>query len=167
MENYKDRLIELKLRGYEPFIGVFLNFGEEWIIIRNISGDYIIDGFKLINRKYILNIQLVEEEPIRTITDIKHSGFQYKLGLNLDSTTALLQSLLNEKTLLLITLYDENAAYVGLIDTVNQKSLILHDLSSRGEFTNYNVGYKYQSIRVIEIKTDYLNSLDLYINNFR
>lgn len=164
MDDYKDKLVEIKIRGYEYFIGVFISYGKEWVIIRNISGDYIIDGFKMINRKFIVSINLINSEPLKTIIELKHLNFVYDLNYDLNNTVSLISGIKKNADLIFLLLKKEDLAFVGFVEEVYQKSLILRDLTSKGMMSGFVKNYKFDEIRIIEIKTDYLNSLEIYLN---
>ncbi|TPG37734.1 hypothetical protein [Flavobacterium pectinovorum] len=163
MKDYVDKLVEIKIRGYEYFIGVFINYGKEWVIIRNISGDYIIDGFKIINRKFIVSISLINSEPLKTIVKLKHLNFVYKLDYDLNNTVSLIRDIKKNGDLIFVLLANEDMAFVGFVDEIHQKSLNLRDLTSKGEMSGFVKNYKFDKIRIIETKTDYLDSLEIYL----
>lgn len=163
MKDLVNKLVKIKIRGYDYFIGILIDFGEEWILLRNISGDYIIDGFRLINKKYILHINLVINEPLNTITNLKHNNFKLDLNYKLNDTINLITDFKKNKTLLFLSLNNDNLAFVGFIDDIYLKSLSLGELNSKGVLTGFKSNYKYDKIRIIEVGTDYLESLKIYL----
>ena len=105
---------------------------------------------------------MVESEPLKTIIKLKHLDFIDKLDYNLNNTVSLFEDFKKDKTLIFILLNNENMAFVGFVNEIHQKSLVLKDLTSKGELSGLVKNYVFDKIRIIEIKTDYLNSLEIY-----
>ncbi|MCD7972580.1 MAG: hypothetical protein LUG18_07910 [Candidatus Azobacteroides sp.] len=53
-EIIKGQFYSFKIRGRkEKEKGILIEEGKEWILIKSLFTDYVIDGFKIINKKYV------------------------------------------------------------------------------------------------------------------
>ena len=57
----KNNLYSFKIKGFvNKSRGIFLQVGEDWLLIKSLFADYILDGYQLLNKKYILSINQSE-----------------------------------------------------------------------------------------------------------
>jgi len=52
----RNSLYSFKIRGFvNKSRGIFLQEGEDWLLIKSLFTDYMLDGYRLLNKKYILH----------------------------------------------------------------------------------------------------------------
>ncbi len=167
-------IIDIKIsRRSEILSGIALSEGQIWSFIKNNPVDYMLDGFSYVNKKYIKKIYNpyqksdFEYEIFRlkfSTDDIqKHNDVHEKNKLN--SYLELMFSFLEQQKIIEVELESDNYCLIGKITKVNEKSFVLNMMGTEGE----NLGeenIKFQSVRMINIETDYLNSLKLYFDKY-
>ncbi len=145
--------------------GILLVEGEDWVLISSIFSDYIVDGYMLINKKYITSIHRTEKEmftekvlkasdktDIVPYIDIPH--------LSIDS---LFKWLEDKHIVFQIDNRDENQCWIGKILDSTKKSIFLTPLTPKGEWDkSLYYAFRKANIRIISFNSDYINSLMAY-----
>lgn len=147
--------------------GIVIEEGKEWIIIKYMFSDYIVDGFMLLNKRYIELIERTENE----IFFEKVLKANNKLDIkSLDiplSTNELLKWLKDTQTLFQIDPKDESVCYIGHIIDILDKSIRFKAISAKGEWLDGYDLYRINSLMMISFDTDYINSLITYANSIK
>ena len=97
------------------------------------------------------------------IINIKIKDYKKDFKLNLDNIKNMLSDVEKQKLLIFVSFFNEDEAFVGDLNSINDKTFKLNDLKPSGIFSGLIISYEYNKIRIIELETDYLNSLELYI----
>ena len=162
-------IIEFRISRYgnTPIFGVCLSEGQNWLVIRENEVDYSLDGIKFINKKFIRHRIIVDNDAMkRTILSSKYSNYEKDKSviesLNLDKNTDLFQSLKNKNCLLGVGLNKKDKFFVGRIENIYEKSISLRTIGTFTEDCGM-MNIPFDRIRFINIDTDYLNSLNLYM----
>src|SRR5690606_41336462 len=87
------------------------------------------------------------------------------LDVNISDNYSLYSFLQEKKILVQIELESDEFAFIGFISKLNEKSFILKKVSVEGNLVN-ETNFQYNKVRNIYVKTDYLESLEKYIENF-
>lgn len=147
--------------------GIVIQEGEEWILVKYIFSDYIVDGFMLLNKKYIELTERNEDE----IFFEKVLKANNKLDVpNLDiplSTNELIKWLQDTQTTFQIDPKDESVCYIGHIIDILDKSIRFKAISAKGEWLDGYDLYRINSLMMISFNTDYINSLITYANSIK
>ena len=162
------KLIEFKIRRFKELImGILIDSGTKWSLIKVNVVDYVLDGLQFTNKKYVVYESEIKENTIQhKILSIKNkTEKKHPLGKdNLLNDDKLLYSYLKRKELLIaICMHREDVLYVGKITKIKSRSFVLtlYDTELR------NCGIKnieFTKVRYIQIHTDYLDSLCLLLN---
>ena len=103
-----------------------------------------------------------------TILSSKYSNYEKDKSviesLNLDNNTDLFQSLKNKSCLLGVGLNKKDIFFVGRIENIYEKSISLRTIGTFTEDCGM-MNIPFDKIRFVDIDTDYLNSLNLYMEN--
>lgn len=145
--------------------GIVIQEGEEWVLVKYLYSDYIVDGFMLLNKKYIEFTERNEDE----IFFEKVLKANNKLDVpNLDvplTTNTLLKWLEDNQTTFQIDPKDESVCYIGRIIDILDKSIRFKAISAKGEWLGgYNL-FRINSLMMISFDTDYINSIITYANS--
>jgi hypothetical protein len=163
MKPETNKVFTFKLRGRQELItGIVLDVGEEWIMLRYIPVDYVIDGHILIRKKYINSFWREKEETfIESVLKAKNSSFDVNDKFPLADIISPFHKLQNLSKVIQFDLGNENLCYIGIISKLLSKSIVVKNLSSKGLWQEES-NYKIDSIRTIQFDCDYIISLLAY-----
>lgn len=160
-------VIEIKLsRLNNKLTGVKLIDNESWIVLNDNPGDYILDGYRFVNKKFIKQEKKLLPNNIKD--KILILKFQYDMVKQLETIPTnsykSLFSYLKEKSVLVeISLDKDECILVGKIVNVFEKSFEIEKISTKATILGIE-NLKFSIVRSVGLKTDYLNSLELYLN---
>jgi len=161
MKIEKDKLfsIEIKNRKQQEQ-GVLIEDGEEWILIRSLFSDYMIDGYVLLNKRYIKSINRDADDIFVEKVLRANDRLDILQGLDIPlSTNILIEYLYKNQTVFQIDNKEENKCWIGKICGLTEKSIFLTILTPRGIWKNSYYTFRKNNIRIISFDTDYINSL--------
>lgn len=165
VENEKiGKLCSFEIKGWDDTVtGVVCEVTPEWILIKQIIGDFQYNGFALIRSKYIELWNRDKGIPFKQEV-LKALGVMDipVPNIPLDDLDTPLLWLLRQNDTLSFTLARENSFYVGNLVGVKNGTINYHALSSKGEWLADISHSSINSIRLIEWKTDYIQSLLKY-----
>lgn len=163
LNKFRNKVVSIELKNKTELQGIMLDYGNEWICIKNIPLDYILDGYALIHRKYILNVEMNDSDLFKEkILKIKKTSFKYDINLNLNQSEALISYLLEQKDYIRIELKNSDISYVGRITQAREKSMRVHLFSHRAKWLKEET-FIYNEIRVLYYDEDYVKSLKLLL----
>lgn len=143
----------------EDISGIVIDSKKEWILIKQNPVDFLLDGLKLIRRKYIERSSRGKEEKfIQAVLNAKGFQCEFENTLPLDDAKELFKHLLNKEQTIQFDLDDDSVCYVGKIVEINDNTFTIQCLGTRGHWMERR-DYEIESIRTIELETDYLLSL--------
>lgn len=160
------RLVDLKIRRRPELIsGIKINEGNQWVLINYNPIDYVLDGFSFISKKYLTKVFNVSEDDfdykvLLKKYDEKISGLFSDMIM--ETYISLLSSLLKKSKLIEFEFESSGYCIIGKIVKINKKSFTINKLSTEGQFLGEE-RYNVESIRIINIDTDYLKALDGYM----
>lgn len=161
METFK--LYTISIKGFKDNIkGIVLKDSEEWVMLKGLFTDYMLDGIYFINKKYILLANRGKNE-IFTEEVLKASGkwnFIYDENIPL-STDLLFPWLKDTQQVFQFFQRDDLACYIGKIQRLLQKTFYLKYINPEGIWEEEML-FHISPIKCIEIDTDYVSSLLAY-----
>lgn len=165
MKLENDKLFSFKIKDRKcEELGVLIAEGEDWIFIRSLFTDYMIDGYVLLNKNYIARITRDD----KTIFTEKVLIASDKLTTSLSileiplSSDLLFEYLERKQTVFQIDNKDEEKCWIGKILDSTSKSIFLTPLAPEGEWNKGYYTFRRNNIRIISLDTDYINSLLKY-----
>lgn len=167
IQKYIMELIDVKISRRPKLIrGVKIKEGNQWVLVNHNLVDYVLDGYSFINKKYIKKVVEVSKEVI----DYKIIKMRYDEKISdsfsdllLESYQSLLSSFLNTSKLVAFEFESSEYCIIGVITKINEKSFRINKLSTKGIFLGEE-NFEFNSIRIIDIETDYLNALEGFLN---
>jgi hypothetical protein len=158
----KGKVYSFQLDNCDDLVtGVLLAHGDEFIMLRKISLDYFLDGITFIRSKRIDQVIRKRTEKFKEeIINSKYPKLEKVRIPNLNSIPKFFKWLAIFKCVD-ITLVDYyGAIFLGEIVELKKKTLTLNSLTPYSEW-NGESKYKINSISIICVDTDYINSLML------
>jgi hypothetical protein len=164
MELIRNNFYTILLRGSKSVLsGILLCEGLEWILLKYVPVDYVLDGYMLIRTRYIKKIERKEEEIFNeSVIRLKLIDKEFdKSYPELDEISNILYCLLQEKIVIQLVLHDDTVCYIGKIKKLFSKMVRIQNLDSKGNWENES-SYPLERIRTIQFDNDYINSLIAY-----
>jgi len=157
-----------KIKGWknQP-CGLLVDENDDWILIRNIEVDYLVDGYLLINKNHVeKRTTKGEEKRIKKVLKLKNvkpvapEGFKFKSTLKM--------MLWTEKNNGLVEFNDqeEGQTFYAYINRYSKKSFIIDLVDVDGNLDeNFQYEFKLKRIRTIGFGSDYFNSIVLLLED--
>ncbi len=51
MKKFVGKLVKMTFRDMEPIVGMVVTYSDDWMLLRNVAGDYLIDGFVIVRNR--------------------------------------------------------------------------------------------------------------------
>ncbi len=162
MENLKNKLVIIFIRGLEPVKGILLEISEKWVLLAHNPVDYVVEGYLLLNKEKIRKWEINEEtEFTENIIKMKQMPIlKQSVKFNLIGIEPFI--FFKENSIMLaITFHKENVFYVGKLKNIDNKKIVLETLSTKCKWLG-DEKFNIEKIRYINFYDDYTLSL----NNF-
>lgn len=161
----KGKFYLFKMMGWKtPIGGVVELIGAEWILIKHIVVDYALDGYSLLQKKYIKSYiqddSVLFTEQVLLAKGIMDIRIPYDIPLN--TQTAPFTWLKEHSITVQFNPKDSSICYVGKVGNMTQRFFELISMDPKGCWDTYFYKYTYATMRVIDIDCDYVNSLFIY-----
>ncbi|MHC5202234.1 hypothetical protein [Myroides sp. LJL110] len=160
------KLLQLELidSPNRPIIGILLAFNESWILIKTNSVDYLMDGYRLINRQVIKSIS--KDAHIRfTEQVLKAKAVNFKdspIRLQEDIFETL-KYITNKYGAFSIEFKNDSCCYVGrYIGHDDQNFFGFEELAPNGDWIEEIDEFDINKVNAIEFDTDYVESLVMF-----
>jgi hypothetical protein len=151
----------------EKEVGLLISEDEDWILVKHIPVDYVIDGYKLYRKKYIKDrISKNKEAKIKRVLGLKKVTINEPKEFNFGSILDVLEWSEKKYGLFEFQEKDESELFYGKVNHSSSKSLIIDMIKSNGtiEF-KYDFEFNIAQIRSITFETDYFESIRLLMND--
>lgn len=157
------RIIKVKINRYPNTIsGVYLYENEEFVVMLNNPIDYVIDGVYFINKNYIKNIEIDQDQDIISNKILLHKASLYNTdNMNFSNFKKILQHLLNKQQLIEFYLDKQSYTLIGRIISIDNKDIKVNLVDTQSSFLKKEK-ISYNKIRVLAINTDYVDALEWY-----
>jgi hypothetical protein len=165
----KNTLYSFKIKGFSNKLrGLFLQEGKDWVLVKTLFTDYMLDGYQLLNKKYILSINQSEDDIFteKVLVANGKNNIEY-ISFPL-SMFSLFEYLLKQNIVFSIQTNKEDRVNIGSIDKLSDKSIFITPINPKGiwEKSRYYT-FRKEFIRIIEFDTDYINSLENYSKSLK
>lgn len=157
-----------KIKGWKDReTGLLISENEDWILVKHIPVDYVIDGYKLYQKKHIKKrITKTPEEKKARVLKLKKENISIPENFEFRSVLEILKW--SEKLYGLFEFQDkkETELFYGKVNCVKNDSLIIDMIKSNGKIEqNYDFDFSLNKIRSITFESDYFNSIRLLMIN--
>lgn len=166
MNMEKNKFYKFEIKDWSiqnEILGILIQEASDWILIRPLLVNYMLDGLMFVNRKYITSISRGYNE-ILSENILKSNGqLNFVPDLEIELTNEFIfKYLFEEQIMIEVQLRDDSIAYFGCIKKICPKSFYLKLMDSKGHWLDYSYLFRYETIRSIEINSNYINSLLAY-----
>ncbi|MEO5776189.1 MAG: hypothetical protein ABIQ27_04745 [Flavobacterium sp.] len=158
---------KFKIKGWKKKeTGIVISENDDWILTKHIPVDYVIDGFKLYNKKFIKKRTSLVDDKLITVLNLKKLNLSVPKSFNFGTALEILNW--SEKKYGLFEFQDnkENELFYGKLNEAEENYFIIDMIKSDGKIElKYNYDFSLEKIRVITFETDYFNSIILLMNH--
>lgn len=157
------RVESFEMDGWEePETGIIVNENDQWVLTTHIF-DYIIDGYKLYNKKHITDrLHTNEEERVEKVLQLKNFKPQSPEEFSFSNTLGTLQQLQNRYGIFEFQEDDQTELYYGKINKADGRNLIIDFIRSDGSVDNdFDVEFDLDEIRSISFESSYFEAIRL------
>ena len=140
--------------------GILIAEGEDWLLTHCLFTDYILDGYMLLNKRYIKSINRNDENIF--IEQVLNANKKLDILQNIDIpllTDLLLEWLYKNQIVFQIDNKRDDVCWIGKICDSTDKSIFLTNLTPKGIWETSYYTFRKNNIRIISFDTDYINSL--------
>jgi len=154
-----------KVKDWEELqTGIILAENSQWLLVKHIPVDFIIDGYCLYNKKYIANRSSGKDEKrIERVTRLKGAVIDLPTDFELTDTLGLLKWSEEKFGLFSFQEQDENAVFFGKVNRITSEAMLVIDsIFSDGKVeTDYDYEFDLNDIHAIAFGNDYFESIRL------
>lgn len=148
--------------GWEQLqTGVTLSESNDWLLVKHIPYDYLLDGYKLYNKKFIKRrINATEERFTERVLKLKDTVITTPEDFKFGNTVDLLKWSQDKFGLFEFQDDEETALFYGRIKSVMDNILIIDFVDKKGEVDDdYDCEFEIDEIRTISFESDYFNAI--------
>ncbi len=164
MNNTKIKVEKFILTNWdEAEQGLLIAENTEWVLVKHIPTDYLVDGYRLYKKDLIEErINTDEEKQIEKVLKLKGIGTNLPNNFEFSNTIGLLQWIEKNYGIFEFQDDDEDELVYGKVNKVIGNKLVIKMINADGTIEkDYNYEYDINDIRIITFASDYNLSLEL------
>jgi len=164
MKNTKLKVEKFILTNWtEAEEGLLIAENAEWVLVKHIPTDYIIDGYRLYKKDLIeKRLNTVEEKQIEKVLKLKGIDTDLPNNFEFCSTIKLLQWIEKHYGIFEFQDDDEDELVYGKVNKLIGDKLVIKMINADGSVEkDYNYEYNINDIRIISFASDYNLSIEL------
>ena len=147
--------------------GLIVAENDEWLLVKHIPIDYIVDGYKLYRKAFIASRESGNgEEKVARVLKLKGVEATAPKGFKLRSVKKMLTW--SEKTYGIFEFQQkvEDELYYGKNATIEKKKLVMDIISPDGLIDDaYEYEFSLKKIRVVSFDSDYFHAIRLLMED--
>ncbi len=155
---------KFKIIGWEdPEKGLVIDENENWILVKHIPVDYIVDGYKVYKKEFIETREHSQsEKEIEKVLRLKNVKIDKPDDFQFSDTVGILEWVEKKYGLFEFQDKEESELFYGKINRIEDGKLIIDMIDSNGLVeTNYDYKFEIEGIRIIAFESDYHSSIRL------
>lgn len=159
----KYRVEKFKLIDWEDAItGLIIAENKDWILTKAISADYVVDGYNLINKRYIEErLREKHEKQVERVLKLKGITIDVPQAFKFGDTVTLLSWVENKYEFFAFQDDIETESFYGKVNRFEEDMLTIDFINANGiEKKNWH-HFDIEKIRIICFDSDYFNSIKL------
>lgn len=158
-------MFRFKLKRWkDELAGRIVDETEDWILIESIPVDYVVDGYRFLNKKFVkATARGSFEEQVELVLKLKNvKRTPYKIG-KLQTPLDVLEWVEKKFELFEFQDREQTALFIGKKNRIEKdKYLIIDAVATNGLMdTDFEVKFKIKKIRVVSFESDYFRSIRL------
>lgn len=153
-----------KIRDWEDSeSGLLITENEDWILVKHIPVDYLIDGYRLYKKEFVEErLRTENEHQIERVLKLKKISVESPINFKFSDTIGLLKWVESTYGIFEFQDQDETELFYGKINRIEDSMLIIDMIKSDGSVEKeYDYEFDIDNIRVINFETDYHLSIHL------
>jgi hypothetical protein len=157
-----------KIKGWKSReTGLVIMENEDWVLVKHIPVDYVVDGYKLYRKKFIKKRKTkVNEGKIAMVLGLKKIALNAPTSFQFTDTHTLLKWVEDQYGLFEFQESNEEDLYYGKFNKVEDQDFVIDSIDSDGELdTEYDFVFSFDDVRTITFDTDYFKSIKLMFDN--
>lgn len=150
----------------EKETGLLIDENEDWVLVKHIPVDYVVDGYKIYKKSAIEKRKSkTKEEKIARVLRLKKIETKTPESLSLDSVLEILQW--SEKKYGLFEFQDnEGDLFYGKLNNVKVDMFYIDLINSNGGIEKeYDYNFLIYEVAAIAFESDYFESIRLLMND--
>lgn len=158
-------IVEVKVnRWKEKITGVIYENKSDFIVLKEVTDDFFLDGVVIVNMKYVRRITSIDNQVKKYVINekLKLLAQSDSRWVNKESIDSVLNCLFANNILFQIGLESSDYILVGYIENVFEHSIRVSLIDVKGEFFR-SLNIRKELIRTITIDNEYLVGLLLYM----
>ncbi len=143
--------------------GLLIAENEDWILVKHIPVDYVIDGYKVYKKEFIEAREYsIDEKKIEKVLKLKKIELNMPLDFKFSDTIGLLKWIEKKYGVFEFQDEEETEVFYGKINRIEDGKLIIDMINSDGSVeAGYDYKYDIDNIRVLAFESDYHSSIRL------
>lgn len=161
MNSFKVVAIQL-VNWEEPLEGLWLAENEDWVLLRRVPVDYVVDGYVIIAKHHILAGEpLPRQKTTERVLRLKGIKPELPAGFVFSDVLGLLGWV--EQRFGMVQFQDEeDSTFLGWLKTVKDRRFQIDSLTAEGKVDrDFGVWFNVEAVQVICFDDDYFNSMKL------
>jgi hypothetical protein len=159
MTRLKGQLIKIKFKDLDSISGLIVDYSNDWILMRQIPVDYVVDGYVIVrNKNWKQIVQGDNEKWVEKIVKMKLKRSGKAPLIPLQSLASILKYLTNKYGLFELHTKSKNALWLGRLKSINNQSLVIEWMNAKAKWDG-EMKFREREIRAVKFDTDYVNSL--------
>jgi len=146
-----------------PEQGLVISENNDWVLVKHIPVDYVIDGFRLYKKAFIEKRMRSDKEiQIEKVLNLKKVSTEAPKEFIFTDTIGFLRWVEEKYGIFEFQDYDDTELTYGKVNKVDNNMLIIDMIKSDGTVeVEYDYEYDLNEIRAITFETDYHISIQL------
>lgn len=153
----------VQLSGWEADVmGVWLGENDDWLLLRHIPVDYVVDGYVAIAKRHIKSRKpQPHREQVERVLKLKGINADLPAGFSFSHTVGLLRWVEQQYGLVQFQ-EEEDASFLGWLNTEDGTRFRINSLDSDGDTDReFDTWFDAEDIRLVCFDDDYFNSMKL------
>ena len=147
--------------------GMLIAEDKEWVLVKHIPVDYVIDGFKLYRKVFIESRTIgKDEQQISRVLALKEEQVDPPDQFQFGSLVEMLKWSERQYGVFELQDYNETELFYGTIHSIQGSILIINNVTSQGIIEKvFDYEFSLDEIRVLTFETDYFHSIRLLMKD--
>ncbi|MCP4176775.1 MAG: hypothetical protein GY756_03335 [bacterium] len=153
-----------KIRDWEePETGLLIDENEEWVLVKHIPVDYVIDGYKLFKKEFLEERDRGDAEKlIEKVLTLKKMKTDLPIGFKYADTEELLKWTEDKYGVFEFQDNEGDELFYGKVNQTDGANLIIDMIKSDGSVEEeFDYEFQIDEIRAITFESDYHKSICL------
>jgi len=145
----------------QPQTGVVLSENSDWILVKHIPADYVLDGYKLFRKEFVLKrINSAKEKQIERVLKLRKIEIDMPVDFEFLDTIGVLKWSQDKFGLFEFQDEYETELFYGRINVVEGNDLIIDSIDTKGKVEEaYDFPFQIDEITTIAFQSDYFESI--------